>query len=664
MTLASVADEVLANHFRAIAEEMSHIVLRAAHTTFVKETQDYAAALVTLEGEVFAYPHTTGVTSLLGIPMRAGTQAFADWKPGDILITNDPYATSGMVMHLPDLYLMKPVFHAGELLCFTWTFMHCSDVGGMVPGSTDMQATEIFQEGLRLRPVKLYKEGQLNEELWHIIADNCRIPKLNRGDIGALVAALNTGEKRFQRLADKYGLVQVRTSIRRTLDRTEERTKAVLRGKVKPGEYRFVDYLEDDYATQVPVRIEVALKARQDGTVTLDFSGCDPQVPAALNLPTGNQKHHPFLSLAVMNFVVTHAEAMHLNAGLLRPIDLVLPQASVVNASFPASCGMRYLTAMRAHDAVLGALAQATGHAVPAAGAGEIAVTLVATSDVASSTVQVAVANPVQGGTGGGPHDDGVAGIDYPVAFLRNVPAEVLESEMPVLVHRFALIPDSEGPGKYRGGHGVEYEIEVNHPNALIVMRGKERYRFQPWGTAGGYAGSNGSTVVRRPDQSVLPLGKQSKHRPDFGEVLAICGAGGGGYGRPHERDPQRVLRDVEDGLVSAERARSVYAVAFADGAVDTDATGKLRRAKATAVNGTVDFDFGPGRTAWVETYGAASERIATWLRSLQPNDRMYGKAQAYRRLEAIGEGPWSPAAVESVLQDLARTFAVHRAQE
>jgi N-methylhydantoinase B len=362
-----------------------------------------------------------------------------------------------------------------------------------------------------------------------------------------------------------------------------------------------------------------------------------------------------------MNFVVTNAEAMHLNAGLLRPIDLLLPEASVVNASFPASCGMRYLTAMRAHDAVLGALAQATNHAVPAAGAGEIAVTLVATSDVASSSVQVAVANPVQGGTGGGPHDDGVAGIDYPVAFLRNVPAEVLESEMPVLVHRFALTPDSEGAGRYRGGHGVEYEIEVNHPNALIVMRGKERYRFQPWGTAGGSAGSLGSTVVRRPDQSVLPLGKQSKHRPDFGDVLTICGAGGGGYGRPFERDPKRVLRDVEDELVSRERARSVYGVVIENGAVDEAATAALRQSMALTANAVAPFDFGPGRRAWTERYGAASERIAVWLRKLPANDRMYGKAQAYKRLEGLGDGPWSEQSVDAVLRDLGRVFAAHR---
>lgn len=284
--MKAVIDEVLGNHFRAVAEEMSHIVLRAAHTTFVKETQDYAAALVTPDGEVFSYPRTTGVTSLMGIPMRPGTSAFDDWAEGDVMITNDPFHTSGMVMHLPDLYLMKPVFAEGELICFLWAFIHCSDIGGAVPGSTEMTSHEVFQEGVRFRPVKLYKKGEFNRELWNIIADNCRIPDLNRGDIGALIAAFNTGEKRLKRLVEKFGLDPVKTAIRTTIDRTEQRARAILR-EIRAGSYGFVDYLEDDYVSDTPIRIEVTLKSDGEGQVILDFTGSSPQVRAALNMPTG-----------------------------------------------------------------------------------------------------------------------------------------------------------------------------------------------------------------------------------------------------------------------------------------------------------------------------------------------------------------------------------------
>lgn len=650
---ADIQVEVLANHFRAVAEEMASIVLRAAHTTFIKETQDYAAALVTPTGEVFAYPHSTGVTALLGIPMHPGTDAFDDWAPGDIMITNDPFATKGMVMHLPDFYLFKPIFHGAELVCFAWAFMHCSDVGGAVPGSTDMRSGEIFQEGLRLRPVKLYRRGALNEEIWNVISDNCRIPSLNWGDIGALVASLEVGEKRITRLVSKYGLEAMRGAMAATLNRTEQRTRAVLKA-IPAGSYRFVDYLEDDIVSDVPVRIELEIRAPGDGRIVLDYTGSDPQVQAALNLPTGSQRHHPFLSLAVMNYVVTQIEGLHLNAGIVRCIELVLPEHSVVNASFPASCGMRFLTAMRAHDAVLGALSTAIPGRLPAAGAGEIAVTLISTVDLASGRLQVAVANPVQGGTGGGPTDDGVTGIDYPTGYLRNVPAEILESEMPVVVHRFAIIPDSEGAGRLRGGFGVEYAIELEHPNASIVMRGKERYRFEPWGVGGGCAGTLGMTEVTEGGMT-RNIAKASVYRPARGNVLTIRGAGGGGFGAPAERDPTRVLRDVQDGLVSRERARSVYAVAIDGDAIDAAETARLRGHPKRADG----IDLGPGRTAWEREWGKAVGAVTAWLATLPPKLRGPGKTAAWARLQRRPATEWSEAALRDELRALSDEFGL-----
>jgi len=650
-TKSVILSEILANHFRAITEEMSSIVLRAAHTTFIKETQDYAAALVTNEGEVFAYPHSTGVTALLGIPMSPGTMAFDDWAPGDVMITNDPYFTRGMVMHLPDYYLFKPIFHGDRLVCFAWAFMHCSDVGGSVPGSTDMKSSEVYQEGLRLRPVKLYRRGKIDEEIWNIIADNCRIPSLNWGDIGALVSSLKVGEQRIARLIDKYGLAQVQQAMRSTLDRTEQRSRAVLR-TIPKGDYSFTDYLEDDFVSDVPVKLMVTLRSTGQGTVVLDYTGSDPQVQAALNLPTGSQRHHPFLSLAIMNFIVTQVEGLHLNAGIVRCIELVLPEHSIVNASFPASCGMRFLTAMRAHDAVLGAMSAALPGKLPAAGAGEIAVTLISTVDLASGRLQVAVANPVQGGTGGGPLADGVTGIDYPTGYLRNVPAEVLESEMPVLVHRFAILPDSEGPGQWRGGFGVEYAIAVEHPNASIVMRGKERYKFQPWGVAGGGAGSLGETTVRD-RRGRRDIAKASVFRPSPDAVMTIRGAGGGGYGSPLARDPAHVHRDVVDGLISVDRARKVYGVAIRGGAVDAAETATLRRTGAASK----EIDLGPGRKAWEKEWGQVAQAIGQWLAGIPARLRATAKETAWSEMKLLPAGGRGTADVHRVLQELSARF-------
>lgn len=649
MMIQTVLDEVLANHFRAVVEEMSYRVLRAAHTTFVKETQDYAAALITVKGEAFAYPYKTGVTSLMGIPVGPGIEAFDDWQPGDVMITNDPYTTRGMVMHLPDLHLLKPMFHEGKLICFGWAFMHCSDVGGIVPGSTDPVAHELFQEGFRLRPTKLIRAGKRNEDVWNFIADNSRIPDLNEGDLEALLSALDSGEKRIGQLIDRYGREPLLHSIDRILDGSEQRTRAVLR-QIPKGDYNFVDYLEDDYISDVPVRIEVTLRSDGEGAVVLDYHGSDPQVRAALNLPTGSQKHHPFLSLAVVNYIATNSEGLHFNAGILRCIALDLPEASIVNASFPAACGMRYTSAMRAHDAVLGALAQATGGAVPAAGAGEIGVTLLTVNSLADGRVHVAVANPIQGGTGGGPHDDGVSGIDYPVAFLRNVPAEVLESEMPVIVRRFGVIPDSEGAGRLRGGPGLVYEVEIRHPDSTIIMRGKERYRFQPWGISGGAAGSLGSTVVRRPDGEVIDIGKRSRHRAAIGDVLIMAGAGGGGYGDPFERAPERVRDDVLDGLVSSERARDVYGVVISEGAVDVSATEALRRRRGSA---PADVDRGDGFRSWQAKHGLVAGQVHKWLSTLSARLRPLAKEQAYARFAILDPASLSKGALDEALGDI-----------
>src|SRR5437868_6217949 len=616
----AIGVEVFANLFKAVVDEMAWVVLRSSHTTFVKETQDFGVALVTPEGEMFAYPYGSGATVLMGVAMDSVTQGIA-WEAGDVVITNDPYATRGMVMHLNDIYAFRPVFVDGELLCLAWTFIHCTDVGGYAPGSIDMQNSEVFQEGLRMRPVKLFKRGVLNEEVWNLFADNCRIPSLNWGDMTACVAALTKAETRMQRLAERYGRGEVRRAMYATLDRTEALTRTVL-SQLPQGSYTFTEYFEDDYVSDVPVRIVVKLTVRGDGTIELDYTGSDPQVRAALNLPTGNMNHHPFLAMSAVNYVVTKSEAIHINAGILRCIDLVLPEASVVNASFPAACGMRFTTAMRVHDLVLGALTKAIPGKVPVAGSGVLVVTYISTSELGGAG-RVVVANPVSGGSGASGERDGISGAEMSVAFLRNVPVEVLEAEAPVVVRRFSLAPDSEGPGKFRGGFGVAYELEIKHPSAVVVMRGKDRQRFCAWGAAGGEAGTTSGNIGTRRGVGSSPMGphdigKRTVYRAELGEVIRLWGGGGGGFGEPFERDPELVAADVAAGLVSPERARAVYGVATTAGALDKAATAVLRsRSRNSDVNSHGAFDFGPARGEWERLHGVAAERIAVWLPGL-----------------------------------------------
>jgi N-methylhydantoinase B len=647
----AISVEIFANLFKAVVDEMAWILLRSSHTTFVKETQDFAVALVTPEGETFAYPYGAGATPIMGVPMHAGTKAVTDWAPGDVLMTNDPYSTGGMVMHLNDIYLFMPIFHDGALLCFAWTFIHCTDVGGYAPGSIDMQNNEVFQEGLRLRPMRLYRGGELNTELWNIFADNCRIPALNWGDITACVAALAKANERMQRLAQRYGRDAVTTAIGATMERTERITRDVL-ARIPAGAYDFVEYFEDDYISDLPVRLALRLVSHGDGRVTLDYTGSDPQVRAALNLPTGSMKHHPFLSLGLTNFVVTKSDSIHINAGIQRCIDLVLPEASVVNARFPASCGMRFTTAMRVHDLVMGALTKALPGEVPAGGGNTLVVSYISTSEL-GETGRVVVANPVPGGSAGGPDRDGISGTDFSVAFLRNVPVEVLESEAPVVVHRYALVPDSEGAGQYRGGFGVAYEVEIQHPSAVVVMRGKDRFRFGSWGAFGGGSGSVCGNVGQRGD-AVADIGKRTVYRPEMGEVIRLWSGGGGGYGDPLTRDPDWVAHDVAAGLVSLQRAHDVYGVVLRDGTVDAEQTAHLRGDLTQNRPPRTAYDYGPGRTEWERLHGLAAGLIADWLPGLVAGVRRYSQAQVYQLLHATGPGPYDVPAVQAALAKVA----------
>lgn len=641
-------DEVLAHLFTSVVDEMAWILVRSAYTTFVKESQDFATALVSTSGEIFAYPRSAGVTSLVGSPMQEGINAFDDWAEGDVLITNDPYATRGMVTHLNDIYMLKPVFADGELVCFAFAFIHCTDVGGAAPGSIDMRHHEVFQEGLRLRPVKLYKRGVFNEELWNVLYDNSRIPTLNRGDINALVAAVDKAEQRIHGLVAKHGKEAFLRAIDRTLDHTETLTRAIL-ARIPAGRYTFSEYFEDDYVSDIPVKLQVCLHARGDGTVELDFTGTDPQVQSALNMPIGGQKHHPFLSRTFLNYIVTQEPTISWNAGMLRCIDLVLPEASVVNCEFPASCGMRATTSIRLHDAVLGCLMQAVPDIVPAGGASQVAVTYVSIGG-AGTRGRVVSANPVQGGSGGSAAIDGLSGSDRPLAYLRNVPAEILEFEGPVIVHRFGLVPDSEGAGMNRGGFGVEFVLELRHPEAVLVIRGKDRHRFSAWGAKGGRAGTTCTNYGQLPgEKEPRYLGKATVYRPQFGEIVTLRGGGGGGYGDPFERDPAKVLADVEAGLVSLERARDVYGVAIVDGKVDEAETAKLR---AVDRGPLPEFDYGPGRTEWAAAYEVAADTIRDWLWTLPKSLRNYAKQDVWARMRRAGDPPYSEADAKAAIDD------------
>ncbi|MGH7912297.1 MAG: hydantoinase B/oxoprolinase family protein, partial [Candidatus Dormibacteraceae bacterium] len=314
--------------------------------------------------------------------------------------------------------------------------------------------------------------------------------------------------------------------------------------------------------------------------------------------------------------------------------------------------GMRYSTAVRVHDLVLGALIQALPGQVPVAGAGQTVVTYISTSELGQDG-RVIVANPVQGGSGGGVGLDGIDGLNFGAAFLRNVPVEILESEAPCVVHRFAVRPDSEGAGRWRGGYGVDYALEVRHPRAVVVMRGKDRQRFTCWGAAGGQAGTVASNLGYRAGEPPVDVGKRTVYRPRLGETLSIVAGGGGGFGNPLERSLSAIAADLEDGLLSPGRARSVYgAVQGTAGEIDEAASAALR-ARLRPATVETGFDLGSERVAWERRYGSTPARLARRLCELPAALQRPAQAQVYATLDALGAGPHDDERIERVIEQV-----------
>ncbi len=618
---ARVLLEVIRNRFQAIVDEMARVVLRAGHTIFVKETGDFGVALVSAGGEVCATPIRIGVHIMIGKPMqdaiRYVNERLGGCHEGDVFLSNDPVTTGGMATHLPDIYIWKPIFVDGELLCYAWSFIHFSDVGGRVPGSIAPSNTETFQEGIIVPPVRLVAGGVLNQEILSILLANSRIPDLNWGDIKAQLAALTTGERRVHDLTDRYGADRVRQGIANVLDYGEAQARRVLAG-IPDGTYRFVDYLETDHVAGGRLqRLQLALTFR-GSDIVLDFTGTDPQVQAAFNVPSSGKNGHWMIAFGLISFLRTVSPEIACNSGMVRPMQFILPRGSLLNAEPGLAYGVRAAVMFRVFDCILGALALALPDRINAAGSSQGSILLVSVPDPETGGTKVSVVQPLAGGSGGRPMKDGLDGVDVAMGYLRNVPSESVEQEMPVLINRYRLLPNSGGPGYYRGGMGVELELKVFPPNGVITARGMERYTFRPWGRLGGKAGTLGYTKLHFGTSRETDVGKIDVLYLDPNDTILIGTQGGGGYGDPLDRPVHKVLHDVHEELVSSDHARDDYGVVIEDGHVDMMATTELRdrmrQARGSASLG--GFDFGPEREAYEAIWTPALQDAilaATW---------------------------------------------------
>jgi len=651
---------IFSNLIAAVAEEACSALERTAYTTFVKEANDFAVALADPSGTFFAYPRKSGVTTFIGLPIAEVIASVEDWQPGDVLLTNDPYTTGGLVTHSPDFNLIAPVFHDNELVAFCWGFLHSSDVGGSTPGSIAPSNREIFQEGLRIPPMKLYRAGVFNDELAAIIKANVRIPYQVWGDINALISSFHVASQRLLEIFDKYGIARARQLIDECLRYAEAKARTVI-AEIPSGSYRFTDFLDDDIGSSLPVRICLELTVA-GSDVHLDFTGTDPQVLAAFNLATAGKPSHAWLTIGLVHYLITEDPEIPLNGGVLRPLRVTAPAGTLVHAVAPASLGGRIVSGIRVMDVTFGALTQAVPDRVPAAGAGQGMLPVISMPALATGGRKVNILQPLVGGSGGRPAVDGYDGTDYSLGFLKNSPIEVLESEMDVLVHRYHYLMDSGGAGKHRGGLGIGFTFEALLPDTVLSMRGMERTRFAPWGVHGGHCGAQtGPAIVNRGRPTERRIAKLDVLRLEAGDVVEIVTSGGGGYRDPRERDPEQVARDVLFGFVSCKVAETEYGIVFRRGSwdVDLERTAAKRRAMRRRARKRATFNLGAAREQydrlWTTSAYSQLQRIYT---TLPVHARIYAKRVIMEHALAArgsGRGPITGA-------DIRRAWTAARA--
>ncbi|MCX8160434.1 MAG: hydantoinase B/oxoprolinase family protein [Candidatus Saccharicenans sp.] len=513
--------ELFKNLFTSITEEMAAVLQRTALSPNIKERRDFSCALFTRLGETFAQgSHIPVHLGAMPLSVQAALQA-VDFEPGDVVILNDPYKGG---THLPDITCIQPYFVDGNLCFLVANRAHHSDVGGITPGSMPL-ATEIFQEGVIIPPLKLYRRGRLNEEALSLFLANVRTPEERRGDILAQVAANSRGARRLGEMLSRYGLEKLTLYA----DQIQDYTERILRETIKAipdGRYEFEDYLDDDGVNRKTVKVRVALTIKND-EAWVDFSDSSEQVAGSINA-----NYAVTYSAVLYVFRSLVEEDIPFNTGLMKPVKIIAPEGSVVNATFPSAlAGGNVETSQRIVDVLLGALALALPGKIPAASQGTMN-NLAFGGFNPQTRTNFAYYETIGGGMGASSLRPGLSGVHCHMTNSLNTPIEALENYLPIKIRKYALRKNSGGAGSQRGGDGLIREYQFQVPVNLTII--SDRRKLRPYGLAGGLPGRAGvNLLIRRGRRKTL--GSKVNLKLEAGDILRIETPGGGGYGRPEE---------------------------------------------------------------------------------------------------------------------------------
>ena len=563
--------EVLRNAFDTIAEEITLTIIRTAYSQIVRDSLDFSTALCDAQGRTFAQGVCTPMHlgSFLDALRNMLAEVGNDIDPEDYFIMNDPYAAAGQ--HLPDIYVVKPIYFGGALKGWSTTLAHHSDVGGIVAGSNALGATEVWQEGFRIPVLKLIDKGVRNETLWKLIGLNVRTPELVHGDLQAQMAACASGARGMLNLYDRYGVETIDQAIV-DLNDYARRLAAAEISDIPNGTYKFTDHIDGIGDTPEPIILNVAVTVN-DADIVIDWEGSSPMVAGGVNSTFPFTKACAYAALrSVMSADIPNCH------GFTETVDVRAPEGTVVRPVSPGPTGARGITGYRMIDCLFGALAQAVPDRVAADGSGGSTLPTISGMQDGKPFIFCETAM----GTWGASRDnDGQEGVPHIGANQSNVPIEMIETAYPIRIERYGFVDDSGGPGKKRGGLAIQRDYRVLSENALLNVRSDKR-AYPPHGL---FDGSNGA-----PSMNYIDSGNERREFPVLlsepvpmrrDDVFRHTMSSGGGYGAAFERDCDAVLQDVILGKVSIEGARRDYGVSIVDQAghlvVDKAGTAALR---------------------------------------------------------------------------------------
>jgi N-methylhydantoinase B len=576
-TLDPVTFAILQGRLEQIADEMDATLYRSAFNPIIAEARDACHGL---------YHATTGATLVQGskgLPIFVGAMAFAvkavidkaalqsktgaALEAGDTYIFNDPYAGG---THLNDFRLVRPLMRDGKVFAWLASVGHWLDIGGNVPGGYNPKATESFQEGVLIPPVKLFRAGVLQQDVVDILQANTRVPRSNWGDLNGQLNALDLGERRFQALIDEYGDAVVQSALEAASARADALMRVCI-SQLPDGVYTFEDFLDNDGIVDTPLSIKLAMTIAHD-TMTLDFTGSSRPCAGPVNIARSTAVACCYVAL---KHIFTSVPA---NAGCLNPITFVIPETTFLGVSAPRPVAGYTETILRMIGVIFGAMAKADPVRATAAPFGTI--NALSLAGHRASGERWVMFTFFGGGLGGNPQSDGLNHANNPISTATMPPAEILEASYPIIFTQWGLRPDSAGAGQHRGGAGAIYEVEVLSPGGADVSLLGERGRHAPFGVVGGQSAELNTFQWESADGPKTPpmASKVTGVHLSKGQRARLETPGGGGWGDPRLRDADAVARDVQRGFIGAEAASRDYGVVLTErGTVDRSATALLR---------------------------------------------------------------------------------------